>query len=250
MVFVTGAGNGLGQEYAHRLANAGARVAVVDVDGEAARSTAEEIGAEVGEDRVSNFELDVRDAAAIGAAVRHVTDAWGRLDALVNNAGGSLYPARPVDSFTDEQWTHIMEVNLKSVWLCTTAVLPVMRAAGYGKVVNVSSTTVARGEPRGLAPYIAAKAGVTGLTRALARELGGDGVRVNAIAPGYVALTGHRAHSPDAAQALQGRITSEQCLPFALSPADVAGAVEYLCSAASDSVTGQVFNVDGGWAHN
>ncbi|WP_165978284.1 SDR family NAD(P)-dependent oxidoreductase [Actinomadura darangshiensis] len=250
VAIVTGAGQGLGRAYAARLAEAGTRVAVVDIAGDAARSAAEAIAAVAGAGRVTAHEADVTDAEQVGAFVGAVADRWGRVDALVNNAGGALLPTAPFDSFSRAEWTRVLDVNLTGQWLCATAVVPHMRAAGYGKIVNVTSTMVAKGLPAGLAPYVTAKAGVVGLTRALSRELGPDGIRVNAIAPGYIPVeTRKTVHTPEAALALRERMKSEQCLPVVGVPDDLSGAVVFLCSPDSDFITGQVVNVDGGWTH-
>jgi 3-oxoacyl-[acyl-carrier protein] reductase len=194
--------------------------------------------------------VDVTDADQVETAVARVLDRWGRLDALINNAGGAMLPSAPFDSFSREQWTRVIDVNLTAPWICSAAAARPMRSAGYGKIVNVSSTTVSLARPVGLAPYIAAKSGVVGLTRALARELGPHNICVNAIAPGYVPVdTAKAVHSPEAAAALRQQLAAEQCLPRTERPQDLCGTVEFLCSADSDFVTGQVFNVDGGWTH-
>jgi 3-oxoacyl-[acyl-carrier protein] reductase len=243
VAIVTGAAHGLGSAYAARLVAAGARVAIVDINGDGAESVASALGALA-------FRADVTDADAIAAVVAEVASRWGGIDALVNNAGGALYPTAPAETFTREQWTRVIDVNLTSTWICSMAVLPYMRAARYGKIVNVSSTTVSKGTPLGLAPYIAAKSGIVGLTRALARELGPDGIRINAIAPGFVPIEKPDAvHTPEAAARLKERIAAEQCVPVTLVPDDLAGTVEYLCSPDSDAVTGQVINIDAGWVH-
>lgn len=246
---VTGAGQGLGRAYAARLAGAGALVAVVDVAGDAARATASAITERSGRE-VTGHEADVTDEQQVADVVGAVVERWGRIDALVNNAGGALFPTAPFDSFSRADWGRVLDVNLTGQWICAAAVVPYMRAAGYGKIVGVSSTTVSKGGPVGLAPYTAAKAGVIGLTRALARELGPAGIRVNAIAPGYVPVdTPKDVHSPEAAQALRKQVVAEQCLPVLGTPEDLGPVVEFLCSADSDFLTGQVLNVDGGWVH-
>lgn len=249
VAIVTGAAHGLGRAYATRLVGAGAKVAIVDINGDGADSVASELSSGSG-GRAVAFRADVTDGAAVAAVATAVAERWGRIDALVNNAGGALYPTAPAETFTREQWTRVIDVNLTATWICTVAVLPYMRAAGYGKIVNVSSTTVSKGTPLGLAPYIAAKSGIVGLTRALARELGPDGIRINAIAPGFVPIPKPDAvHTPQAAALLRERIAAEQCVPVTLVPDDLAGTVEYLCGPDSDSVTGQVINIDAGWVH-
>jgi 3-oxoacyl-[acyl-carrier protein] reductase len=251
VAIVTGAAHGLGSAYAARLVAAGARVAIVDINGDGADSVAAALGEKHGNDRVCAFRADVTDSDAIIAAAAAVAERWGGIDALVNNAGGAIYPTAPAETFTREQWTRVIDVNLTATWICSMAVLPYMRAAGYGKIVNVSSTTVSKGTPLGIVPYIAAKAGIVGLTRALARELGPDGIRMNAIAPGYVPIPKPDAiHTPEAVERLTARIAAEQCIPQTLVPDDLAGTIEYLCSPDSDFVTGQVINIDAGWVYN
>lgn len=248
VAIVTGGAQGLGRAYAGRLLTAGAAVAIADVATDAAARAAAELGALHGTDRVFAQHCDVADEGSVAALVERVTGRWSGPLILVNNAGGALLPSAPVDRFTRAEWDRVLAVNLTGAWLCAKAVVPAMRAAGYGKIVNVTSTMVSKGWPVGLSPYIAAKAGVVGLTRALAKELGPDGIRVNAVAPGYVPVdTKKPVHKPEAARALRERIASEQCLPRTEVPADLCGPIEFLCSGQSDFVTGQVLNVDGGW---
>jgi len=245
---VTGGGQGLGWEYAKRLLLAGASVAVVDVVPAAVAAAADTLGRNGRADRVLAHTCDVTDEEAVAAMVSRVTETWSGPLILINNAGGAMLPSQPMESFSRAEWDHVLGVNLTGAWLCAKAIVPAMRTEGYGKIINISSTMVSKGWPIGLAPYIAAKAGVVGLTRALAKELGPDGIRVNAIAPGYVPVsTKKTVHKPEAAIALRERIAGEQCLPRTQMPEDLCGPIEFLSSAESDFVTGQVINVDGGW---
>ncbi len=248
IAIVTGAAQGLGREYARRLLQAGANVAVVDIASDAAVATTEEFAGLHGPDRVLAQVCDVSDEDSVNAMAHSVIERWTGPLILVNNAGGALLPSGPMDGFTRAEWDLVLGVNLTGAWLCAKAVVPAMRVGGYGKIINVTSTMVSKGWPVGLAPYVAAKAGVVGLTRALAKELGPHGVRVNAIAPGYVPVpTKKSVHRPEAALALRERIAGEQCLPRTQLPQDLCGPIEFLSSADSDFITGQVLNVDGGW---
>lgn len=247
-VIITGAGQGLGKAYAERLATLGANVSVADIVGAAAEETASEISASSAPGTAIAYSVDIAEQEQVERLVADVFGRLGRVDALINNAGGALWPSGPFEAFTREQWTRVLDVNLTGQWLCSKAVVPHMKSAGYGKLINVSSTMATRGYPVGLSPYIAAKAGVVGLTRALAQELGPFGITVNAIAPGYTPVpTRKLVHSDDAAARLRERMVAEQCLKRLETPTDLCGAVAFLVSPDSDFITGQVLNVDGGW---
>jgi 3-oxoacyl-[acyl-carrier protein] reductase len=246
-IAVTGAAQGLGRAYAVRLAREGARMAVVDVRGDLAEETAAEIRAAGGE--AGAFTADVARADQVGAMVEAVTVRFGGVDVLVNNAGGAFYSTRPSEEFGEAEWDHVVDVNLKGQWLCARAVIPQMKERRRGKIINVTSTTVARGYPAGLSPYTAAKAGVIGLTRALAYELGPFEITVNAIAPGYTPVaTPKSVHPGEAQERLRRRMIDEQCLKRSETPEDLAEAIVFLASDGSNFITGQVLNVDGGWA--
>jgi len=247
-VIITGAGQGLGRVYAQRLATLGANVALADIAGFAAQEVADEISASASPGTASAYSVDVAEEEQVERLVTEVVARFGKITALINNAGGALWPSGPFEAFTREQWTRVLDVNLTGQWLCSKAVVPHMKSAGYGKLVNVSSTMATRGYPVGLSPYIAAKAGVVGLTRALAQELGPFGITVNAIAPGYTPVPTRKVvHSDDAAARLRERMVAEQCLKRLETPTDLCGAVAFLVSPDSDFITGQVLNVDGGW---
>jgi 3-oxoacyl-[acyl-carrier protein] reductase len=246
-ILVTGAAQGLGRAYALRLAGEGATIAVLDLDGALAGGTVAEIREAGGV--AEAFVADVAVADQVQAAVEAVTKQLGGVEVLINNAGGAFYSTRPSEQFSEAEWDHVLDVNLKGQWLCARAVIPQMKERRRGKIVNISSTVVARGYPAGLSPYIAAKAGVIGLTRALAYELGPFEITVNAIAPGYTPVpTPKTVHLGGAAERLRLQMIEEQCLKRSETPGDLADAVVFLASERSNFITGQVLNVDGGWA--
>lgn len=246
VVFITGAAGGLGRAYALHLAGRGARVAVVDVDETAAHATAREAG----EGRAQAFLCDVSKEVDVFKTIEDVTNALGPIDVLINNAGGTFRAPGPMESFTVEHWNKIIGINLTGPWLCCQAVLPHMKKKGCGKIVNVSSTTFSTGIPVGLAPYIASKGGVVAMTRALAREWGPFNITVNAIAPSLVMMDKLEKRDEATTAALRrinDLVVGQQCLPRPETPADIVGTVEFLVSDASNFITGQVLNVDGGW---
>jgi NAD(P)-dependent dehydrogenase (short-subunit alcohol dehydrogenase family) len=239
VAIVTGGGGGLGRAFALALARAGARVAAADVDAPGAAGTAEQIAAAGGE--ALAVEVNVADADSTERMARRVAERWGRLDVLVNNAGiyGTLV-RKPFYEISPEEWDRVMAVNLKGPWLCARAVFPKMREHG-GKIVNVASATVFSGSPL-WSHYVASKAGIIGLTRALAREAGDHGITVNAIAPGFTLTEASLRLMEDAAS--YG--VSRGAIKRAQQTDDLVGALLFFASPASDFVTGQTLIVDGG----
>ena len=235
---VTGAAQGLGYAAAARLAAEGASVALLDSEGERLGAAADALSAQGL--TVLPHTVDLTDEEGIGAAVAAVLSTEGRIDVLVNNVG--IYPHRPFEELTYAAWRHVFAVNLDSVFLCTHAVYPAMRERGYGRIVNVSSSTFFIGYP-GLAAYIASKGGIIGFTRALASEAGPHGITVNAVTPGLIATEGVLGGEE---AGLFDEIVPQQALPRRGEPEDIAECIAYLASPAAGFITGQTINVDGG----
>lgn len=244
---VTGGGQGLGRAYALRLAATGHAVGVLDVVGEAAEDVVGSIRDMGG--RAHALVADVSVPGQLAHAIEVASDELGPLTGLVANAGGALFPPTAIEVVEPAAWQRVLDVNLTGAWLSARAVVPAFRSQGGGAIVTVSSTMVDRGYPDGLAPYTAAKAGVVGLTRALAHELGPAGIRVNAIAPGYIPVdTVKDVHADDDRRELEDQMVAEQALPRLGTPAELGGVVAFLLSDDARFITGQVLNVDGGWA--
>jgi 3-oxoacyl-[acyl-carrier protein] reductase len=242
-IIITGGGKGIGKVYAREFARVGARVVAADIDGGAANEVAEAIRAEGGD--CIGMTTDVSDAASVDAMARATLDAYGRIDVLINNASlMSTLPRRSFLEIPEDEWDRVMAVNLKSLFLCCRAVVPQMRDQGRGKIVNISSSRVWEGIPNRL-HYTTSKAGVIGFTRAMAHEVGSMGITVNAVTPGYTLSESQVSSSTGtylAAQA-EGRAMGRP-----QHPEDLVGAVMFLSSPASDYMSGQTINVDGGKA--
>jgi 3-oxoacyl-[acyl-carrier protein] reductase len=242
-VIVTGGGKGIGKVYAQEFARAGARVVAADIDGPAAEAVARALAAE-GRDALA-VTTDVSDAESTQAMARAALDRFDTIDVLINNA--SLMSALPRRSWLEiplDEWDRVMAVNLRGLFLCCRAVFPAMREQKRGKIVNISSSRVWDGTPNRL-HYTTSKAGVIGFTRALARELGEFGITVNAVTPGLTLSDTQVASSSDNYLAVA---SANRALGRPQYPADLVGAVMFLSSAASDFITGQTVNVDGGKA--
>ena len=235
---VTGAARGLGYAAARRLGAEGARVALLDRDGDVLASAAERLRSE--EIAVVAHRVDLTADDEVRATVAGVLEDDGRIDILVNNAG--IYPHRPFDELTFAEWRRVLAMNLDSVYLCTNAVYPSMVERGYGRIVNVSSATFFIGYP-GLTAYIASKGGIIGFTRALASEAGPYGITVNAVTPGLIATEGVIGGEE---AGLFDEIVPEQAVRRRGEPEDIAECIAYLASPAASFITGQTINVDGG----
>lgn len=246
VVVVTGAAAGIGRETARRFAAEGCRVAAWDVDAARGESLLGELTAGGGEGAF--FAVNVADASAVAAGLGAVLGRWGRLDVLVNNAGivrdGQLVKFKDgqlAGSMSDEQWEAVIGVNLRGVFNCTRAAVPHLIAGGGGVVLNASSVVGLYGN-FGQTNYVATKAGVIGMTRVWARELGRYKIRVNAVAPGFVA-TEILAAMPE--KVLEGMVARTPIGRMG-QPIDIANAYVFLASDAASFITGAVLSVDGG----
>src|SRR5580658_5292829 len=241
-IAITGAARGLGQEFARHLAAAGAHIVVGDLNDCAATL---ELVREAGSRGVA-VTLDVTDAASTQAMVEAGIAEFGRLDGLVNNAAlyGALHGGR-FEAIDDKEWDACMAVNVKGIWNCCKAAVPAMRQAGGGSIVNIASLAATYGMPFGL-HYTASKAAVIGITRGLAREIGRDNIRVNALAPSAVLTEGTNEFFGEKRDRALEVIRAGQSIPRTLVPADLTGTVAWLISDASRFVTGQTIAVDGG----
>jgi NAD(P)-dependent dehydrogenase (short-subunit alcohol dehydrogenase family) len=243
-ILVTGGARGLGRAFAEGAAVAGARVTIADVLEERGRQTAAEL-AKGGRD-VHFIRFDLADPTSVATLAEAAAARLGGIDGLVNNAAiATGIGGKTCEEIDIETWDRVMAVNVRGTWLMTRACLPYLRRAGNGKVVNLASDTALWGAPR-LLHYVASKGAVISMTRALARELGPDGIAVNAIAPGltlveateYVPAERHE-------QYVEGR-----AMHRAQQPEDLVGAVLFLLSSGADFITGQVLPVNGGFVFN
>lgn len=242
VVIVTGGARGLGATCGRAMAGRGARVVIADRLREEGERLADEL--EAGGAEALFVETDVADEESVGALARTAVERLGEPDVLVNNAAIYMDLGRklPFDEIATAEWDRVMTVNVRGAWSCAKAVAPGMRRRGSGKIVNVSSSSVHLGVA-GAAHYVASKAAVIGLTRALARELGPHGVCVNAVAPGIVSNAASRHLNDDGylTDAARGRALQRE-----MEPDDLVGTIAFLSSPASDFVAGQTFVVDGG----
>ena len=241
VIIVTGGAKGIGKVYSEKLAAANARVVIADIDQGPNDELAEAIIASGGE-AISqptdiSSQTSTQDMAAAAVAK------WGRIDGLVNNASlMSVLGRKPWFEIPPEEWDRVMTVNLRGLFLSCLAVYPQMKAQGAGKIVNIASNRVFDGTPNRL-HYTTSKAGVVGFTRALAREVGGDNITVNAVSPG---LTLSETQIATTSNAYAGATLDTKALKRPQVPDDLVGAVMFLLSDASNFMTGQTMNVDGG----
>ena len=236
---VTGAGGGIGRAYGRGLADAGASVVLADIAVDAARAATADL--EGDGYAVSAVEVDVTDEGSVNAMARAAADRFGSIDILVNNAAlmAEIMGQGTLTTISMDMWHRSLAVNLTGPLLCTRAVVPYMAEKGYGKIINQSSG----GAFLPSAHYGLTKLGLVSMTMSLAKELAPQGIRVNAIAPGWVNTdAGLRTTPPEVRAAIGASIP----FPFG-DPEDLVGGLVYLASAASDWVTGHTLNIDGGW---
>src|SRR5690348_2848893 len=239
VAIVTGAARGIGREFVRVLAEAGAKVIAADVN-DCSDCVA------LAPESVIAVRADVADAQSAQAMADTAVTRFGRIDVLVNNAAlyGPLRGGR-FEKIDEAEWDAAMRVNVKGIWLCCKAIVPEMRKAGGGSIINIASLAATYGTPFAL-HYTTSKAAVIGLTRGLARELGRDNIRVNAIAPSAVLTEGTGEFFGDKADRALEVIRTGQSIQRNLTPRDLVGAVTWLVSDASCFVTGQTIAIDGG----
>ncbi len=234
---VTGAATGIGEAIAVRLAQAGAKVAVADLNLDGAKAVTTRIGPSA-----SAVQCDVSQRASVEAAFAQIVTGVGPIDILINNAG-IAGKAAPFWEQTDEDWARIIAINVQSVVNCCRSVVPAMRARGYGRIVNIASIAGKEGNPN-MAPYSATKAAVIAMTKSLGKELATDGICVNAISPAVI----HTQMLDQLTEAQVGYMTSRIPMQRTGTPEEVAAVAHFLSSRDCSFVTAQCYDVSGGRA--
>ncbi len=242
---VTGGGQGLGRAFAKGFAAEGAVSVIAEINGDNARNVAAEITGAGG--KALAIETDVSDANSVKAMVEQTLEEFGRIDVLVNNAALLQSIRRvPVDEITDEEWDQVLRVNVTGAFYCVRAVVPTMRQAGWGRIINLSSDTALLPPPIPYAHYVTTKAALVGLTRELARELGPNGITVNAIMPGSTET--EVMQNDMVRENRKNNVVPRQCIPRVEVADDLVGAAVFLASDGAAFITGQSLPVNGGIA--
>jgi 3-oxoacyl-[acyl-carrier protein] reductase len=244
VAIITGGGQGLGREYALTFCKEGAKVVIAEINLENAKKVEKEL-TDLGGEALA-IEVDVSSEEDTQMMAAKTIEKFGKIDILVNNA--SIYYGlenKPIEFITVDEWDRSFAVNVKGTWLSIKAVLAHMKEAGKGKIINVSSGTWLMGIPM-LLHYATTKAGILGLTRCVAREIGPNGINVNVVTPGFV--------TTEASKTMKGMppgtfemVAQQTSLGRNQNPEDVVGTVLFLASADSDFITGQNIVCDGGW---
>jgi NAD(P)-dependent dehydrogenase (short-subunit alcohol dehydrogenase family) len=236
VVIVTGAAQGIGRAIAQRLKDEGATIVVADLQG--AEAAGEELGG-------LGLRVDVSQEADTRAMAAAALERYGRIDGLGTNAGiSSTLVPKPFEEIDVDEWRKVYDVNVLGMFLATRAVVPAMRSAGYGRIVNIASGTPYKGVPF-LLHYVTSKGAVITMTRAIAKEVGADGILVNTVAPGFTMSDGVLAN-PVQVEKLQEISLKARLIQRDQFPDDVVGAVAFFCSPDADFITGQSLVVDGG----
>jgi len=234
---VTGAATGIGEAIAQRLTAAGARVAIADIDGDAAKVAADKIGG-----GAFSLQLDVTRPELVEAAIARVIRTAGSLEILVNNAG-IAGKAAPIWEQSDSDWLRVMDLNINAPFYMCRAILPHMRAKGYGRIVNIASIAGKEGNPNMVA-YSASKAAIIGLTKSIAKEVATEGICINAVAPAVIRTRILAQITPAQVDYMVQRIPMKRTG----QPEEVAAVVHFLASRDCSFVTGQCYDVSGGRA--
>jgi NAD(P)-dependent dehydrogenase (short-subunit alcohol dehydrogenase family) len=237
VAIVTGGAQGIGRAIAEHLSGDGARIVIADLEGaeEAAGAVVDGVG----------LTVDVSSEDDVARMASETVERCGGIDILINNAG--LYASlamRPFEQIPVAEWRQVMDVNVLSMFLTCRAVVPQMRAQGGGRIVNISSGTPFRGVPFVL-HYVTSKGAIVAFTRSLAKELGGDDILVNCVAPGLTMSEGVQQH-PEVVEALRDVSVGARTLKRDQVPEDVTGAVAFLCGPGATFITGQTMVIDGG----
>lgn len=248
VALVTGASRGIGAAVCRGYAREGAAVAVNHLPEPTMAALAESVVDDIRRDGGQALAVpgDLSSPEDVTAMVARVQDGFGSVDILVNNAAAQ--ERVPWTDITQEAWNHVLAVNLTGPLLLAQAVHAGMRVKGYGKIIMVSSVTAQLGMTS-LLHYVTTKAGLIGFTRSLAREVGAEGIRVNAVMPGAIRTEQEVEDFPGQQDELREMLAERQCLPDRLVAEDLVGTFVYLAAPASDAVTGQTILVDGGWVH-
>ena len=245
-IVITGAAGGLGSAMVRGLAEVGADVYVLDIDDANGQALVNEVRAHAeGRNHATYLRCDLNDLVGTGELVAGLAGDVGGIDVLVNNA--AIYPSKPFEDYGIEEYQNVQRVNVEAAVVCARAVLPGMKRAGRGRIINVASITFYGGWAN-LFPYVVSKGGLIGMTRALARELGPHGITVNAISPGAFPTAAEEIH-PDP-EGYRQFVLDHQSLKRRGTPDDIANLIKFLASDASSFITGQTINIDGGWVMN